>query len=174
MAGERDDEWCERLCLDVEAADDGERDAEWVAGGRGHRVHVHLRCVVVRDDPPRERDERRPDVDDVPEGGEADEEGDGGGGDAGPAALLGQGVVVVLGAPVEIDVAVLEVGGVEAEEHGGRVEGGDGKREATGEHAPEPRRGDGRQHEHGVDLGGVRAERRQGTGAVTHDSHGVG
>ncbi|WP_321170434.1 hypothetical protein [Halobaculum litoreum] len=182
-AGERDDEHRrqrdgrdgERPRLGGVAAEQAQRDADGVAQRRRHGVRVELRRVEVADRPhrrrERDRDRRRED-------GEADEAGgeaDGRAREAEATAALGHRVVVVLAAAVEVDVAVLHVGGVDGEERRAGVHERDRRveraRPLARQRRAEQRRRHRGQHEHRVDLRGVRAGDGDGPVAVTGECH---
>jgi len=72
---------------------------------------------------------------------------------------------------VEVDVAVLDVGGVDGEEHRQGVDSGYRDLQPAGQHAAEQRRGQRREHEHRVDLRGEGTPGAEKPLLVSGDGH---
>jgi len=108
--------------------------------------------VEIPDEPGRKGDERGARADEYSERERTDGEADAGGEKGEATAADRHRMVVVLAAPMEVDVAVLHVCRIHREEDRGHVNRAHRERELAGDGRTEPRGRKRRQHEHRVDL----------------------
>ncbi|MFC7058912.1 hypothetical protein [Halovenus salina] len=110
------------------------------------------------DEPGRQRNQGGSGIDYHAEGEDTADETDRRTSERNPTALAGQGMVVVLAASVEVDVAVFDVCRVDGTEHRRHVDGSDAEPELARDDGSEPGSRERRQHKHGMDLGAKRTQ----------------